>query len=68
MSSRSMKQSSLSLNLSRCRTRKGKFLDAMDRAVPWTALLALIAPIAPRKRTDRPPFVLEAMLRIHFLQ
>lgn len=63
-----MKQFTLPLNLSQRRTRKREFLDAMDRAVPWTALLALIAPLAPRKRTGRPPFALEAMLRIHFLQ
>ena len=63
-----MKQVSLPLNLSHRRTRKREFLDAMDRAVPWTALLALIAPLSPRKRTGRPPFELEAMLRIHFLQ
>lgn len=63
-----MKQFALPLNLSQRRTRKREFLDAMDRAVPWTALLALITPLAPRKRTGRPPFALEAMLRIHFLQ
>ena len=63
-----MKQFTLPLNLAQRRTRKREFLDAMDRAVPWTALLALIAPLAPRKRTGRPPFALEAMLRIHFLQ
>ncbi|MFN5792392.1 MAG: IS5/IS1182 family transposase, partial [Burkholderiales bacterium] len=50
-----MKQFALPLNLSQRRTRKREFLDAMDRAVPWTALLALIAPLAPRKRTGRPP-------------
>jgi len=63
-----MKQFTPPLNLSQRRTRKREFLDAMDRAVPWAALLALIAPLAPRKRTGRPPFALEAMLRIHFLQ
>ncbi len=63
-----MKQFALPLNLSHRRTRKREFLDAMERAVPWAALLALIAPLAPRKRTGRPPFALEAMLRIHFLQ
>jgi IS5 family transposase len=63
-----MKQFTLPLNLSHRRTRKREFLDAMERAVPWAALLALIAPLSPRKRTGRPPFALEAMLRIHFLQ
>ncbi len=63
-----MKQFTLPLNLSHRRTRKREFLETMERAVPWTALLALIAPLSPRKRTGRPPFALEAMLRIHFLQ
>jgi IS5 family transposase len=36
--------------------------------VPWSALLALIAPHAPVAKTGRPPFALETMLRIHFLQ
>jgi IS5 family transposase len=31
-------------------------------------LLALIAPHAPRAKTGRPPFELETMLRIHFVQ
>jgi IS5 family transposase len=36
--------------------------------VPWTELLSLIAPHAPRAKTGRPPFELVTMLRIHFLQ
>ena len=63
-----MKQFTLPLNLSHRRTRKREFLESMDRAAPWNALLALIAPLSPQKRTGRPPFSLEAMLRIHFLQ
>lgn len=63
-----MKQVALPLNLTQRRTRKRKFLEAMEQTVPWTALLALVAPLAPRKKTGRPPFPLEAMLRLHFLQ
>ena len=40
----------------------------MNRVVPWSALVALIEPPAPRARTGRPPFAIETMLRIHFLQ
>jgi len=40
----------------------------MNRVVPWSALVALIEPHAPRSRTGRPPFAIETMLRIHFLQ
>lgn len=63
-----MKQAALPLDLTQRRTRKREFLEAMERTVPWTALLALIVPLSPRKKTGRPPFPLEAMLRLHFLQ
>ena len=39
-----MKQVTLPLNLAHRRTRKREFLESMERAVPWPALLALIAP------------------------
>ena len=63
-----MKQADLGLDVTHRKTRKAVFLDEMDRVVPWGALLALIAPVAPRKDRGRPPFGVEAMLRIHFLQ
>jgi IS5 family transposase len=63
-----MTQQELGLNLSTRRTRKAVFLDEMKLAVPWTELLSLIAPHAPRAKTGRPPFELVTMLRIHFLQ
>jgi hypothetical protein len=62
-----MKQINLGLNLGTKRTRKREFLDEMDRVVPWDALVALIAPFAPEGKTGRPPFAVQAMLRIHFL-
>jgi IS5 family transposase len=63
-----MQQQDLGLKLSTRRTRKVVFLDEMNRVVPWAELIALIEPYAPRARTGRPPFALETMLRIHFLQ
>lgn len=63
-----MKQTDLGLDLTSRKTRKAQFLDEMERVVPWGALLALIAPHAPRKDKGRPPFGIEVMLRIHFLQ
>lgn len=63
-----MKQADLGLNLTQRKTRKAVFLDEMERVVPWGTLLALIESVAPRKDRGRPPFALEAMLRIHFLQ
>jgi IS5 family transposase len=50
------------------RTRKREFLDEMDLVIPWSELLALIAPHAPAGKTGRPPFATEVMLRIHLLQ
>ena len=63
-----MKQSSLDLNLSNKRTRKREFLFEMDRVVPWAALVELIAPYYPEGKNGRPPFALETMLRVHFMQ
>ena len=63
-----MKQADLGLNLTTKRTRKREFLDEMDRVVPWAALVELITPFAPEGRRGRPPFAVETMLRIHFMQ
>jgi IS5 family transposase len=63
-----MNQTSLELNLSARKTRKRVFLEQMERVVPWASLVALIAPYYPEGRTGRPPFALETMLRVHFLQ
>ena len=52
------------------RTRKREFLDEMNLVVPWAELVSLIAPHAPAPgaKGGRPPFAVETMLRIHFLQ
>jgi IS5 family transposase len=63
-----MKQTDLGLNLGTKRTRKREFLDEMNRVMPWTELVALIAPFAPEGKQGRPPFATETMLRIHFMQ
>ncbi len=67
-SSPPMKQTSLDLNLSARRTRKQEFLAQMQRVVPWAALVELIAPYYPEGKNGRPPFALETMLRVHFMQ
>jgi IS5 family transposase len=64
----SMKQASLGLGTSTKRTRKAAFLAEMERVVPWAALVELVAPFAPEGRRGRPPFAVETMLRIHFMQ
>ena len=63
-----MKQADLGLNLSVKATRKRKFLEEMERVVPWKALVELVRPFAPEGKRGRPPFAVESMLRIHFMQ
>ena len=63
-----MKQASLGLGQSNKRTRRRVFLEEMDRVVPWSELVALISPYMPEGRRGRPPFAVEVMLRIHFMQ
>jgi len=53
------------------KTRKRVFLGQMERIVPWKELVALVAPHGPKApgaKGGRPPFSVETMLRIHFLQ
>ena len=63
-----MQQFDLGLNLSTKKTRKREFLDQMQEVVPWKDLVALIAPYAPEGRKGRPPYPVEMLLRIHFMQ
>ena len=63
-----MQQTDLGLNLSTKKTRKREFLEQMQQVVPWRDMVALIAPYAPEGRKGRPPFPVEMLLRIHFMQ
>jgi GntR family histidine utilization transcriptional repressor len=63
-----MRQADLGLDLTTKRTHKREFLDEMDRVVPWSKLVALISPHGPEGKRGRPPFPVETMLRIHFMQ
>ena len=63
-----MKQVNLGLDLATKKTRKREFLEEMERVVPWAELVALIEPHSPRAKTGRPPFPIQTMLRIHFMQ
>jgi transposase, IS5 family len=49
-------------------TRRERFLAEMDAVIPWTHLLALVAPHYPRAGQGRQPLGLEKMLRIYFLR
>jgi IS5 family transposase len=50
------------------KTRREKFLEEMDRIVPWAKLESLIEPHYPKQGNGRPPLGLSIMLRIYFLQ
>ena len=43
-----MKQVGLGLHRSTKKTRKSKFLDEMERVVPWAALVQIVEPHCPR--------------------
>ncbi len=50
-------------------TRRERFLDEMNRVVPWTDLVAAIEPVYPKAEgPGRPPVGVERMLRLHCLQ
>jgi IS5 family transposase len=63
-----MQQTDLGLDLSTKRTRKREFLTQMEQVVPWSELVDLVLPYAPPRKTGRPPFEVQTMLRIHFMQ
>lgn len=49
-------------------TRADRFLDEMNRVVPWAELVELIAPHWGRATTGRKPTDIELLLRLHCLQ
>lgn len=66
-----MRQQSLtdSFEKHRKQTRKERFLDDMERIIPWRGLVEAIEPYYPRPRgAGRRPVGIERMLRVYFLQ
>lgn len=49
-------------------TKRERFLTEMDAVIPWTELLALIAPHYPKAGRGRQPLPMEVLLRVYFLQ
>jgi IS5 family transposase len=49
-------------------TRRERFLTEMEAVIPWTRLLALVAPHYAKAGRGRRPLPLETMLRVYFLQ
>jgi IS5 family transposase len=49
--------------------RRERFLDEMNRVVPWSDWVVLIEPVYPKAEGPwRPPVGVERMLRLHCLQ
>ena len=66
-----MRQQSLAtvgFELATKRTRKRQFLEEMNLIVPWREPVTLISQHVPVSKMGRPPFAVETMLRIHFMQ
>jgi IS5 family transposase len=64
----SQQTSFLSLGCMTKLTRADRFLDEMNRVVPWTQLLEVIAPHWGQAHTGRKRTELELLLRLHCLQ
>lgn len=52
----------------RKQTRREKFLESMEKVVPWGDLVSALEAYYPKGTRGRPPMGLEKMLRLYFLQ
>ena len=50
------------------KTRREKFLEEMDKVIPWNDLLEEIKRYYPRVGNGRQPMPLKMMLKIYFMQ
>lgn len=50
------------------KTRREKFLEEMDKVIPWKDLTEIIRPYYPKAGNGRQPMPLGMMLRIYFMQ
>jgi IS5 family transposase len=50
------------------KTKREKFLEKMDKIIPWDAFIDLIQPYYYKGERGRPPIGIEKMLRMYFLQ
>ena len=58
---------SLVYDSTRTVTRRERFLQEMDRVMPWVTLIALVAPHYVKPGRGRRPMPLETMRRTYFL-
>lgn len=59
---------SLAYDNKKKKTRRDKFLEEMDRIIPWKELTGIIGKHYPKAGNGRRPMPLESMLRIYFMQ
>lgn len=59
---------SLAYDSKKKKTRREKFLEEMDKVIPWAELLAVIRKYYPKAGNGRQPMPMERMLRIYFMQ
>src|SRR4030043_308445 len=59
---------SLAYDNKKKKTRREKFLEEMDKVIPWEELLQDIKKYYPKGGNGRQPMPLERMLRIYFMQ
>jgi IS5 family transposase len=59
---------SLAYDNKKKKTRREKFLEEMDRVIPWERLLKIVRHRYPKKGNGRQPMPVDRMLRIYFLQ
>lgn len=52
----------------RIKTRRRRFLEAMDDIIPWKVLIDMITPYYYSGKRGRPPIPLETMLRMYLVQ
>ena len=50
------------------KTRREKFLEEMERVIPWGEFLGIIRPYYPKAGNGRQPMPIGMMLRIYFMQ
>jgi IS5 family transposase len=59
---------SLAYDHKKKQTRRERFLQEMDKVIPWKELIQIIERHYPKAGDDRQPTPLEMMLRIYFMQ
>jgi IS5 family transposase len=59
---------SLAYDNKKKRTRREKFLEEMNRVIPWDELLEIIEKYYPKAGNGRHPIPLSRMLKIYFMQ